>query len=220
MTTRTLSHTTLEIADLACVCCGESVARVVDALEGVESAKLAWPADTIEVDFDPEVVAEERIREAIHACGYRCRDEPGGLTTAQLAHTAELAPITCGTKYDRMQYELSHTAADEKHSEPAGVSEEEAKGLDHDMSEAGMAKAMARDMRQRFFVALVLTIPVFLMSPLAVEFFGLEVVSSQTARNVAMLVLSAPVIWYAGWIFIGGAFTALRNRSLSSGRGI
>jgi Cu2+-exporting ATPase len=203
----------LEIADLACVRCAESVARAVGEIAGVESVKLDWPAGEIEVDYEPEVVREERIREAIHACGYRCRDEPGRRSAAALAHTAELAPITCGTKHDRMQYELPHTRADERHTEPGG--EEEVEGLDHGASEPDMARSMARDMRSRFFIALSLTIPVFLLSPLAVQLFGLELVDSLSARNVAMLVISTPVVWYAGWIFLGGAFTALRNRSLN-----
>ena len=40
-------------------------------------------------------------------------------------------------------------------------------------------------------------------------------IESLTARNVSMLVLSTPIVWYAGWIFIGGAYTSLRNRSLN-----
>jgi Cu2+-exporting ATPase len=112
-----------------------------------------------------------------------------------------------------MQYELPHTEADADHSEPG--TDEHPHGLDHSASQPDMARAMARDMRNRFFVALGLTIPVFLLSPLAVNFFGLEITESETTRNILMLVLSTPVVFYAGWIFIGGAVTALRNRSLN-----
>jgi Cu2+-exporting ATPase len=35
------------------------------------------------------------------------------------------------------------------------------------------------------------------------------------ARNWLMLALSAPIVWYAGWIFIGGAWTSLRHRMLN-----
>src|SRR5262249_13285774 len=34
-------------------------------------------------------------------------------------------------------------------------------------------------------------------------------------RNLIGLVLSAPVVWYAGWIFIAGAYTSLRSRALN-----
>ena len=83
------------------------------------------------------------------------------------------------------------------------------------MSDPTVAAAMERDMRTRFFVALALTIPVVLLSPVAVNTFGIELVQSETARNWLMLVLSAPIVWYAGWVFIGGAYTSLRSRALN-----
>jgi hypothetical protein len=39
-------------------------------------------------------------------------------------------------------------------------------GMDHDMSDPAMAAAMERDMRNPFLVALALTIPVIIFSPL------------------------------------------------------
>jgi Cu2+-exporting ATPase len=115
-----------------------------------------------------------------------------------------------------MQYELPHTGADEHHHDPSEETAHEGHGgMSHDMSDPTMAAAMERDMRNRFFVALVLTIPVVLLSPLAVNTFGLELLGSMDARNWLMLVLSAPIVWYAGWIFIGGAWTSLRHRALN-----
>lgn len=78
-----------------------------------------------------------------------------------------------------MQYELAHTSGG--HSEPADAA---AHGLDHGASQPDMARAMARDMRNHFFVALALTIPVFLLSPLAVQFFSLELIGSRTGTSV------------------------------------
>ncbi len=87
--------------------------------------------------------------------------------------------------------------------------------MDHDMSDPKVARAMEDDMRRRFFLALVLAIPVFLFSPVTVDFFGLELIDSEAARNWVMLVLATPVVWYAGWIFIGGAYSSLRARALN-----
>ena len=47
-------------------------------------------------------------------------------------------------------------------------------GMAHDMSDPAMAAAMERDMRNRFFVALLLTIPIVLYSPLGRDLFGLD----------------------------------------------
>jgi Cu2+-exporting ATPase len=88
-------------------------------------------------------------------------------------------------------------------------------GMDHDMSDPTMASAMERDMRNRFFVALVLTIPVIIFSPLGYNTLAIRPLHSLTARNLIALVLATPVVFYAGWVFIGGAYTSLRHRSLN-----
>ncbi|MGE5635597.1 MAG: copper-translocating P-type ATPase, partial [Nocardioidaceae bacterium] len=168
------------------------------------------------VVFDPAAVDEEGVRESVRRRGYRCGGDPDRASTGQLAHATQLAPVTCGTKCDRMQYELPHTRAHEHHRDPSEAAPHEGHGgMSHDMSDPTMAAAMERDMRDRFLVALALTIPVVLLSPLAVNTFGIEPIDSHDARNWLMLVLSAPVVWYAGWVFLGGAWTSLRHRALN-----
>ena len=53
------------------------------------------------------------------------------------------------------------------------------------------------------------TLLLALLSPLAVNTFDLELIASMDARNWLMLVISAPIVWYAGWVFIAGAWTSL-----------
>ena len=86
-------------------------------------------------------------------------------------------------------------------------------GMAHDMSDPAMAAAMERDIRTRFFVALVLTIPTVLYSPLGQQFLGLTLPTPIPA-NWIMLLLTTPVVFWCGWMFIGGAFGALRARTL------
>ena len=209
-------RTTVLVEDLRCTCCADDVVEAVRALRGVRSAELDYQRAELQLELDPTLVDEEQVRRAVRERGYRCEGDPDGTTTGRLAHTAQLAPITCGTKCDRMQYELPHTRADAEHHDPSEEAAHEGHGgMSHDMSDPTMAAAMERDMRNRFFVALALTIPVVLLSPLAVNTFGLELLESDDARNWVMLVLSAPIVWYAGWVFIGGAWTSLRHRALN-----
>src|SRR5687767_1184192 len=74
-------------------------------------------------------------------------------------------------------------------------------GMAHDMPDPAMAKAMERDIRTRFFVALALTIPTILVSPMAMQMFGLMLVPMDVANWLA-LAFASPVVWWAGWIFI------------------
>ena len=81
---------------------------------------------------------------------------------------------------------------------------------------AGMSMAdMARDMRNRFLVAAVLTAGITLWSPMGRDMFGFTVPTPFGLRDdVFALVLSLPVVFWSAWIFFDGAWAALRNRTL------
>ena len=167
-----IQHTssTVVIDDLRCTCCEDAILGAVRAMDGVSTAELDYASATLHVDFDPAVLDGERVRDAVKQLGYRCDGKAGPTSTGQLAHTARLAPITCGTRHDRMQYELPHTHGGEQHEPPSHEAAHEGHGgVSHDMSDPTVAAAMERDMRNRFFIALVLTIPVVLLSPLSVS---------------------------------------------------
>lgn len=81
---------------------------------------------------------------------------------------------------------------------------------------AGMSMdAMVRDMRNRFLVALVLSIPIMLWSPMGRDMFGFTVPAPFGLRDdVFTFLLSLPVVFYSAWIFFDGAWRALRARTL------
>jgi len=73
--------------------------------------------------------------------------------------------------------------------------------MGHDMSDPAMARAMEADMRNRFFVSLVLTIPVILYSPLGTSLFKLHLPTPfGISPNWVLLVLfCAPALTSAFW---------------------
>lgn len=79
------------------------------------------------------------------------------------------------------------------------------------MADPAMAATMEQDMRRRFWVALALTLPVTL---LAGHIPGVPMLVRPPLAHWLELVLSIPVIWWAGWIFINGSWHALRSRKL------
>ena len=214
-----MSSAEFHVLNLRCAACAEHIEADLSAAPGISQATVDYVRDLANVVYDPADVDEERIRELIAERGYRCAMAGEGAVAAprrsadQLGHDVQLAPICCGTKHDRMQYELPHTAAEHEHDEVEPGDQDA--GINHDMSDPKVARAMENDMRRRFFIALVLSIPVFALSPVTVNFLDLELIGSESARNWLMLVLSIPVVWYAGWIFIGGAYTSLRSRALN-----
>jgi Cu2+-exporting ATPase len=82
--------------------------------------------------------------------------------------------------------------------------------MGHDMSDPGMAAAMERDMRTKFLIALPLTILTVLYAPLGMNLFGVRLPTFGLDMNLIMLVLSTPVVFYCGWMFIAGAYQSLR----------
>ena len=162
----------------------------------------------------------------------------------RLQHGLDVQPITMGTKHDRMQYELPATAAGPArhtmHAQPehAGHASlhhptpssqpgadhaamgHDMDGMDHaamghDMSDPGMAAAMERDMRAKFLIALPLTILTVLYAPLGMNLLGVRLPTFGLDMNLIMLVLSTPVVFYSGWMFIAGAYQSLRRRMLN-----
>ena len=100
------------------------------------------------------------------------------------------------------------------HAAPSPVTPHDAMG--HGGHHAGTSMDdMVRDMRNRFIVAALLSIPILLWSPIGREVIGFNVPAPFGLRDdVFSLILSLPVIFYSAWIFFDGAWRALRARTL------
>jgi len=81
---------------------------------------------------------------------------------------------------------------------------------------AGMSMdAMVQDMRNRFLVAAVLSVPILLWSSIGRQVLHFGVPAPFGLRDdVFQLILSLPVIGYSARIFFDGAISALRARTL------
>lgn len=93
----------------------------------------------------------------------------------------------------------------------------QAGGHDHAamMADPRMAAAMERDMRNRFLVSFLLTIPVILYSDLGDALFGrTPPTPSGLSMQWVAFILSTPVVIYGGWVFLRGTFYALRSLKL------
>ena len=88
--------------------------------------------------------------------------------------------------------------------------------MGHGGHHAGMSMDdMVRDMRNRFVVAVLLSVPVLLWSPIGREVIGFDAPAPFGLRDdIFSLILSLPVIFYSSWVFFDGAWRALRARTL------
>ncbi len=70
------------------------------------------------------------------------------------------------------------------------------------------------DMRRRFWVGLVLTIPVFLLE-MGGHLLGLDHLVSQRSSNWIQLIFATPVVLWAGWPFFQRGWQSLVTRNLN-----
>jgi cation transport ATPase len=81
------------------------------------------------------------------------------------------------------------------------------------MSERGHHAMMIADFRRRFWVSLVLTIPILALSPLIQRFMGVEGKIAFPGDSYLLFALSSVVYFYGGWPFLKGIFSELKSRS-------
>lgn len=195
---------TLPVTDLYCVCCAEELEARLRAEPHITRARVGFHSKTVDVEYHAAMIDEPRIRALVDG-SRRCACTPGDPASemTHIGHRAQMAELTLGGDHDHVQFEMASTPAHAMHEMEHGKAASHA-GMDHDMSDPRMAKAMEADMRNRFVVALLLTIPTVLYSPLGTDFFNLDLPTGPFNHNWLMLVLSTPVVWWAGWIFIGG----------------
>ncbi len=87
---------------------------------------------------------------------------------------------------------------------------------DHEaaMTNPQIAKQMEVDMRRRFLVSLILSVPIFLYSPVGINFFKLNLFSP-IPINWLLFILTTPIVFWTGSIFITGTYYSLKARQLN-----
>ncbi len=134
-------------------------------------------------------------------------------------------PVAPGHEWhDMTMAETMPDTGEVRHAEHALHAGHDMRGMDtaptgrgahdhHDMSDPMMAAAMAVDMRNRFFLSLLLTVPTVLYSDIGMELLGLNL-PHPLRLDIWLFLLSTPVVLWGGWVFHGGAYRALRGRTL------
>jgi Cu2+-exporting ATPase len=88
--------------------------------------------------------------------------------------------------------------------------------MDHGAIPMGMAghdhhKMMIRDFKKRFWVSLIITIPILIFSPMIQDFFGYSLLLP--GNQYILLALSSFVYFWGGWPFLKGFAEEIKERS-------
>ncbi|WP_206447737.1 heavy metal translocating P-type ATPase [Agrococcus sp. KRD186] len=175
---------------------------------GVVSVEANPVSQSANVTFDPKVTSIADLTEWIRDCGYHCSGQ-------------SVPDHICDPMEDGAGAERADGSAHAGHADmgPVGERQPVARDAQEVMGHGGghgvSMESMIRDMRNRFLVAAILSVPITLWSPIGREVLGFSVPAPFGLRDdVFMLVLSLPVIFYSAWIFFDGAYRALRARTL------
>ncbi|WP_083418003.1 heavy metal translocating P-type ATPase [Pseudofrankia sp. BMG5.37] len=209
--------------------CATEQARVEAVLSrrpGVIEVAANPTAQTALVRFDPGLTSAAELAGWVRDCGYHCAGQsvprhvcdPLAEPVPREAHPAthddhgvhaahvgaQVMPVTPVTPVAHG----GHTGPGERVASP-----HEAMGHG---GHGGMSmSAMVADMRDRFLVAAVFSVPILLWSAIGRDVLGFHVPAPFGMRDdVFQLVLSLPVVFWASWIFFDGAVRALRARTL------
>ena len=82
------------------------------------------------------------------------------------------------------------------------------------MTNPAIAKQMEKDMRRRFLISLLLSIPIFLYSPVGINIFKLNL-QTPIPINWLLFILTTPIVFWTGSIFITGTYYSLKAKKLN-----
>ena len=171
---------------------------------GVIGARANPASESVTVDFDERSVTPAVLRKVITDCAFHCRGTPVP------RHICDKDSDVVADDPHAHRHDAPHKGVHAAPAQPMGdeVAHEMGHGAGMDMA------AMARDMRNRFIVSLIFTLPIFALAPMGMDrpllappaFLGLD---------LTMFLLASAAILYPVWPFAVAAVRALKNRILN-----
>lgn len=202
---------TVPIQGLNVAGCAREIEKRLSKVEAIGAVEASYVSQTATITYDPARLSEEQLRAMVANCGFAC-GEPLVAIGSMPVEEGD------GHREHRIPSPLVGPALMPAPVVPVRIEAppvHHVRGMAHDMSDPVMARAMEVDIRTRFFVALVLTIPVILYSSLGTRLFGVHLPTPGGLQpNWVLLILSTPIVWWCGWMFHAGAWRALHNRTL------
>jgi len=220
----------IPVAGMTCASCVETVEKGLSRLEGVETVTANFGNDTVTLSYRPDRIAPTRIVEEIKSLGY----EPHlalvtmpieGMTCASCVQKVENAlrgvpgtveaNVNFATETAAVTYDPgAATLADFKKA-VAGAGDyrvlEAVEGTDiHDVQMKAQREYVS-DLMTKFVGSAVLTTIIMVLS-MGENLPGIKLIDMKT-RFYVLLVLTIPVMFWAGTPFLKGAWGSLKHRT-------
>ncbi len=181
----------IEVRDMLSVLSVLGVEQRIGEVPGVESVTVNSAAGNATVRYDETRLDVADIQSALHQHGHAPKASAPTSTAGHTAHTGHAG-----------------------HKPAAGGANPMSADMAHEMGHDGMdLDAMVRDMRNRFWICLVFTIPIFIYAPMGGMWqapappFGLDL-------NLWLFFFATAAVVYPSWPFFVSAWRALKKGTL------
>jgi len=219
----------LDIGGMSCVTCAQTIEKQLPKLKGILHATINFAAEKAIIDYNPDVVDQKAIEEAIAEVGYRVIHQSvslkiSGMHCAVCAQTIEKALNKKEGVYKAVVNFALETATVEYN--PEQISLEGIKKVIRDVGygviepEEGVEDAEQRErdreirtLKIRLAFSAAVTIPVVIYSNWRFLPFTLPTLPIDNFIPLLLFVLATPVHFIVGHNFFVGAYKALRNKN-------
>ena len=222
----------LTITGMTCAACARRIERKLSKQPGVRRAGVNFATSRATVEYDPKATGVRALMDTVKDVGYGTAGtaradfmvddsaRPSGSSQPLEKHLNSFRGVVnvsfnLGTMEVRVEYLPSaiDTGSIRRAIEDFGYRVREVQGGGGDAagedSEAAARDAEYRDIKRKFIVAAVLSLPVLViaMAHGAIEFLNFPGI------NWLQLALTLPVVFYCGAQFYRGAWAAFRHRA-------
>ena len=189
----------------------QAVEKQIGRMSGVRQVSAGIASNSATIEYDQSVISAAALKDKINECGFHCTGEvvPEHICEANRESTEH-----------QMPQNVAHASAIASGISKRAAVREPAMPITHDMGHemghgSGMdMRGMVRDMRNRFWISLVFSIPIFVYSSMGMGFLRLEPPFGMD-RNLFLFILASAAIIYPVWPFVVSAVRALRNGVLN-----
>ncbi len=231
-----ITRTTFRLDEFLPPDCACRIEDRIVGLDGIEDVIVQPVHGQVTVEYDGERLSKAEVLERLAAAGCPCEEEPVSQTHlthdagaagehvhhgAQVGHAATAAPEEiaghvaappdehAGHAAAAPDEHAGHVAAapDEHAGHVAAAPDEHAEPEEHAEHHDHHAMMQA-DLKRRFLVSAVVTIPLLLLSPTIQDWFSIDIPAFSGDRYVLFL-LATVLVGYGAWPFFKGAARAI-----------
>ncbi|MFZ7138387.1 MAG: heavy metal translocating P-type ATPase [archaeon] len=219
----------LDIGGMHCATCAQTIEKRLPKLKGVIYATINLAAEKAIIDYDPTVVTQQAIEDAISDVGYRVIHQEVTLKLSGMHCTMCAQAIEKALTQKEGVYKAAVNFATESafvEFNAAQVSLESIKKVIRDVGydvvepEGGVQDAEQKErdneihsLKNRLIFSIVFTIPVVLYSNARFLPFALPTLPIDNFVPLLLFVLATPVHFLVGHRFFTGAYKAIKNKN-------